>query len=217
MKTLITLALSVLITFTSYSAWAGFSEELAAVQTRWAEVNYEMQDDAQEQAFEALVAQCQQLVAAHPERAEAYIWQGIVQSSFAGAKGGLGALGLAKQAKASLEQAIDLDKTALSGSALTSLGTLYAQVPGWPIGFGSDKKAQQLFQQSLALNPTGIDVNYFYAQYLYDEHDYKAALNHLKKAQQAPSRDGREKADHYRQQEVGQLLVKVEKKLARRK
>jgi hypothetical protein len=69
------------------------------------------------------------------------IWEGIINSSWAGAIGGLGALGKVKAAKASLEQAMKLDPNALQGSAYTSLGTLYDQVPGWPIGFGDADKA----------------------------------------------------------------------------
>jgi hypothetical protein len=46
-----------------------------------------------------------------------------------------------KQARKDFEAAIALDKTALAGSAYTSLGSLYYQVPSWPPGFGSNKKA----------------------------------------------------------------------------
>ena len=35
----------------------------------------------------------------YPGRAEPLIWHGIILSSLAGAKGGLGALGLAKEAR----------------------------------------------------------------------------------------------------------------------
>lgn len=157
MNALKTLLASATLLVFSQGAWAAFDDDLSQVQTKWAMVNYETEGDAQEKAFEELVKQCVAFVEQYPDRAEAYIWRGIVQSSFAGAKGGLGALGLAKDAKASFEKAIELDKNALSGSALTSLGTLYAQVPGWPIGFGSDKKAKKLFQESLAINPVGIN------------------------------------------------------------
>ncbi|MFC0118440.1 hypothetical protein [Pseudoalteromonas xiamenensis] len=195
--------------------WAGndFLADLSAVQHSWATVNYELQDDAKEKAFEALVKESEALVEHYPEKAESHIWHGIVQSSFAGAKGGLGALGLAEAAKDELEKAIKIDENALQGSALTSLGTLYAKVPGWPIGFGSDKKAQNFFKKSLEINPDGLDVNYFYADFLYDEKKYQAAFEHLQKAKSAPKRDGREKADKYRQLEVDELLAKVEKKL----
>ncbi|MFW5386410.1 MULTISPECIES: hypothetical protein [unclassified Yersinia (in: enterobacteria)] len=49
---------------------------------------------------------------------------------------------LVKDAKVKLELAIKLDANALDGSAYTSLGTLYYQVPGWPIGFGDKKQAE---------------------------------------------------------------------------
>ena len=75
-------------------------------------------------------------------------------------EGGLGALGLVKQAKASLEQALAIDPQALAGSAYTSLGSLYYQVTGWPLGFGDDDKAEAMLKQSLAINPDGIDPNY---------------------------------------------------------
>ena len=119
-------------------------------------------------------------------------------------------LGLAKQAKQELEHAIRLDGSVLQGSAYTSLGTLYAQVPGLAYCFGDDDKAKELLQKSLQINPEGIDVNYFYAQFLYDEREYKEAKTYLLKAQAAPPRLARPLADKYRQQEISTLLAKVE-------
>ncbi|MFC3031506.1 tetratricopeptide repeat protein [Pseudoalteromonas fenneropenaei] len=203
--------------FSSLAGAADLGTDLRAVQDSWATVNYELQDKAREAGFEALIKDSQRLVEHFPENAESHIWHGIVQSSFAGAKGGLGALGLAEAAKEELEKAIAIDEKALQGSALTSLGTLYAKVPGWPIGFGSDKKARALFEKSLQINPDGLDINYFYAEFLYDDKKYQAAFEHLQKAKAAPPRIGREKADKYRQQEVDMLLAKVEKKLKKHK
>ncbi len=190
-------------------------QTLSDIQHQWARVNYETEGDAKEKAFEALSKQGDDFVAANPDIAQSHIWNGIIKSSFAGAKGGLGALGLAKQAKAEFETAIEIDDKALAGSAYTSLATLYSKVPGWPIGFGSDKKAKQMFQRSLEINPDGIDINYFYGEFLYDEKEYKQAREYLVKAQQAPKRPDRPKADMFRQQEIATLLAKVDKKLKR--
>ncbi|AZZ96346.1 hypothetical protein [Pseudoalteromonas sp. R3] len=198
-------------------SYAALVDDISLLQQSWAKVNYELKDEAQEKAFKALIKDSQRVVERYPEKAESHIWHGIIQSSYAGAKGGLGALGLAKLAKTEFEQALAIDREALNGSALTSLGTLYSKVPGWPIGFGSDTKARELFEQSLAINPRGLDINYFYAQFLYDEREYSKALIHLKQAQAAPKRSGREKADQYRQAEVTELLARVEKKLKRKK
>ena len=140
------------------------------------------------------------------------IWQGIIQSSTAGAKGGLGALDFAKDARKSFEQAMRLDENALSGSAMTSLGVLYHKLPGWPISFGSDKKAEKLLKHALEINPDGIDPNYFYAEYLFDNGKYDEALKFAKKAQVAPSRADRPLADLGRKREIALLEAKIARK-----
>ena len=117
----------------------GITEESSAVrhlQTRWAQANYQSEGKDQLAAFEELVHDADLMTANNPESAELWIWSGIIKSTYAGVKGGLGALGLAKKAKADLEKAMTIDADALDGSIYTSLGTLYANVPGWPIGFG---------------------------------------------------------------------------------
>ena len=197
------------------SVSANEAEQLLSIQKTWAEANYELTDDAQINAFKTLSAHTALFVKSYPDSAQTHIWHGIVLARFAGAKGGLSALGLAKDAKLSLEQAINLDGNALNGSAYASLATLYSKVPGWPIGFGSDKKAQENFKLALALNEKGIDNNYLYAEFLYGEKQYNQAKTHLLTAQAAGVRDNRQKADQYRQHAISQLLAKVNKKLER--
>ncbi|MBH0045933.1 hypothetical protein [Pseudoalteromonas sp. NZS11_1] len=205
----------VLTTVFATAVHADETQDLTSIQQKWATANYELEDDAQIDAFTQLSEQSALFVKNYPNSAQAHIWNGIVLASFAGAKGGLGALGLAKEAKKSLENALSIDGTALNGSAYASLATLYSKVPGWPIGFGDDNKAEKLFKQALAFNLEGIDTNYLYGEYLYDEGDYKQAKARLLVAQAAGIRDTRAKADEYRQQAISQLLVKVDKKLKR--
>ncbi len=194
---------------------AGFDAELQAIQRDWAEANYQTgPGDAQVRALETLSKRAEAFAAANPDRAEPLIWQGVVLSTYAGAKGGIGALGLAKQARAALEAALSIDPAALEGSAYTSLGALYAKVPRFPIGFGSKDKAQSYFDRALALNPDGVDSNFFYGEFLYDQRQYAAALEHLRKALRAPARPGRESADHGRRREVEALIAKVNERLA---
>jgi tetratricopeptide (TPR) repeat protein len=193
---------------------AAFDAELLSIQQAWAKANYETPaGDARQQAFESLEKRAEAFAKAHPDRAEALIWEGIIESSYAGAKGGLGALGLAKEARANLEAALKLDASALDGSAYTSLGTLYYKVPGFPLGFGDHDKARQLLQKALKLNPNGIDPNYFYADFLYEEGQYAEALKHLQQAAKAPARPGRESADKGRRGEIDALAAKVKAKL----
>jgi len=187
--------------------------DIQPLQQRWAEINYQLEEEQREKAYVTLLAEADKVVAANATSAEAYIWRGIIKSSFAGAKGGLGALSVAEESKADLERALALDANALQGSAYTSLGVLYAKVPGWPIGFGSDKKAAELLNKALVINPQGIDPNYFYAELLADKRDYNQAMRYLEQAKQAPARPGRESADAGRQQEIAALYAKVAKKV----
>lgn len=200
----------------SVPAWAldeAGSQRLKQVQTRWAEIQYQTPDAQKEKAFEQLAAQTTAFTREQPQAAEAWVWHGIVTSSWAGAQGGLGALGKAKSARDALEKSIQLDPAALQGSAYTSLGTLYARVPGWPVGFGDEEKAQQLLQQALKLNPDGIDSLYFWGDYLYRQDKFAEARQALLKAKQAPARPGRELADQGRQGEIDTLLKAVEEEL----
>ncbi len=188
---------------------AATPEQLLPFQQRWAEIQYELDADGRAKAFAELASQLETQRSVTPDDPDLMIWQGITLSSEAGAKGGLGALKLVKQARKLFEQAIDRNPEALQGSALTSLATLYHQVPGWPIGFGNDDKAGELFQQALAINPDGIDGNYFYGAYLADKGDKAGARARLQQALQASPRPGREQADAGRRGEINQLLQQL--------
>jgi len=155
------------------------ASSLTDLQRDWALANYVSAESEQDVKFESLIAQAELAIAEDPNNAELFIWQGIILSTAAGKAGGLSALGLIKDAKASLEHAIEIDASALNGSAYTSLGALYYQVPGWPIAFGSDKKARKFLEKSLTINPDGIDPNFFYGEFLIRKKDYKAAAQAL--------------------------------------
>ena len=183
--------------------WAqDMQAELAQIQQRWAQIQYQLPEDDKEKAFEALAKEAETFVADYPGRAEPLIWQGIVLSTYAGAKGGLGALGLVKEARASLEAALKIAPEALDGSAYTSLGSLYYQVPGWPLGFGDDEVARKYLQKSLAINPDGIDANYFFGDFLAEQDEPQRARVYLEKVLAAPARPGREVADDGRRAEA---------------
>jgi len=193
---------------------AAFNAELLSIQQAWAKVNYETPEGAaRAQAFGQLEQRAEQFVRQHPGRAEALIWEAIVESSYAGAQGGLGALGLCKEARGNLEAAMKIDPNALDGSAYTSLGTLYYKVPGFPVGFGDHDKARKLLKKALEINPNGIDPNFFYGEFLYEEGEYAQALQYLDKAAKAPPRPGRESADKGRRAEIAALTAKVKQKL----
>lgn len=186
---------------------------LERIQSLWAEIQYDLPIKQREAAFSQLAKEAEDAVAAEPQAAELRIWHGIVLSTWAGAKGGFGALRLVKQAKAELEQSLQLDPKALAGSAYTSLGSLYYQVPGWPVGFGDDAKAEDMLRTALAINPDGIDPNYFYGDFLMRKERYAEAKAALEKALAAPSRAGRTRADEGRRAEARKLLEVVQARL----
>jgi tetratricopeptide (TPR) repeat protein len=201
--------LLVLATFTSLPSWA----DVTSLARSWDEITYQRDPATREQALNALTERAHAELTAAPDDPALLIWYGIIVSSYAGEKGGLGALSLCKEARASLELAIDHDPAALDGSAFTSLGTLYYKVPGWPISFGSDKKAREYLSKALDLNPTGIDPNYFMGDFLFSQGDYGHARTYLTTALNAPDRPGRGVGDAGRRGEIRALLAKVDQKL----
>lgn len=193
---------------------APIDDAIRPIQDEWAQIKYRAAEAQQEGRYEALAARARQVSAAHPGRAEALIWEGIVLSSLAGAKGGLSGLSLVKEARGKYDEALAIDPKALQGSAHTSVGLLYYKVPGWPIGFGDKKKAEEHLRQALALNPEGIDANYFMGEFLLEQDRAIEARRHLDQALKAPSRPGRELADEGQRQEVRALLEKLPKTAA---
>ncbi|MEJ8567792.1 tetratricopeptide repeat protein [Elongatibacter sediminis] len=213
-KTLSCLLLLALLLCFQGPALAQLDPDVQRLQKRWAEINYQLAGKTQETAFKSLVEEAEQVTQAHPDQAEAWIWSGIIKSTYAGAKGGLGALKYAKASRKELEHALDLDSDALQGSAYTSLGTLYYSVPGWPVGFGNDEKAESLLLKALDINPDGIDSNYFYGSFLLDQKRYEEARKFLMQARSAAPRPDRPIADAGRQEEIALALLEVEKQLS---
>jgi tetratricopeptide (TPR) repeat protein len=192
---------------------AMMTDDIMALQQEWARIKYQASDSEQEKLYEALAAKASAVTKRYPDNAEPLVWEGIIYSTWAGAKGGLGALSLAKESRKQLEAAIAIDPTALQGSAYTSLGTLYYKVPGWPIGFGDRAKAEELLQKALAINPDGIDPNFFYGEFLLEENRYAESVAVLNHALQASPRPDRPIADAGRRAEIQDALDKARRHL----
>ena len=204
------LFLALLLAVSQVSA-GDLNSDIAALQSKWATIKYQSNPKDQEQQFEELAARAQTVTALYPDKAEPLIWEGIILSTWGGARGGLGALSLVKKSRDRLEQALAINPLALNGSAYTSLGTLYFKVPGWPIGFGDTDKSEALLKKALDINPDGIDPNFFYGEFLYEEDRYPESVAVLSHALQAPVRPGRPLADAGRRAEIEQLLTEARK------
>lgn len=156
--------------------WADVAADVNALRSEWDTVNFTLKKADQVKPLETLISKAEALQKANPASAPVLIWSGIIHASYAGAKGGLGALGECKTAKSLFEQAIATDPAALNGAAYTSIGSLYYQVPGWPVGFGDDAKAEEMLKKGIALGPQDLDAHYFYADFLLQQKRWQEAL-----------------------------------------
>jgi tetratricopeptide (TPR) repeat protein len=206
--------LSIAVAAAPAVAQPGFGANLDSLANGWAHANFETRDKAARAAEAAKVAaDAAALAAQYPNRAEPLVWEAIATATEGGAKGGLGGLAKAKEARRLLERAEAINPAALGdGSVYTSLGSLYAQVPGFPVGFGDAAKARAYLQKALAANPNGIDSNFFYGDFLARQGDNAGAARALEKAIAAPPRPGREIADRGRRAEATTLLAQVRAK-----
>jgi len=184
-------------------------EAIHYLEKQWAIANYETADGDLEKAFAQLTQKAQQTVIKYPQKSAPLIWNAIIVSSDAGKNGGFSALGKAKKSRRLLLEAEKINPHALNGSLYTSLGSLYYQVPGWPIGFGDDEKAEKYLKKALSLNPDGIDPNYFYGDFLLDQGKKEEASVYFNKALNAPVRRNRPVADRGRKKEIQEKLQSI--------
>jgi len=195
---------------------AGVDEDVFQLKKTWEQLKYKTPLSEQEKGFELLLNQSEKVTAKYPGKAEALLWQGIIEGTFAGVRNGirgqLAALSLVKDAKQHFEQAIQIDSQGSNGAAYTSLGSLYYQVPPWPIAYGDNDKAKNMLLKGLEINPDGIDANYFYGEFLFKTGELYKATEFLKKGLLAEHREGREIADEGRKKEINDLLKKISDK-----
>jgi tetratricopeptide (TPR) repeat protein len=205
------LAAAALLTFAGPALAAGsMSQEVKTINDGWAHIAYEVRgSSSQTRALDQLADQAAALVARYPNQAEPLVWQGIVVSEQANRANFLHKLGLATRARDLLAKAYSLNPRAANGGGAMSLGVLYYKVPGSPIGFGDDARARRLLREALAIDPNGLDANYFYGDFLYDQGDSAGAKSYLQKALRAPHDPARPVWDAGRRREVQTLLTRI--------
>lgn len=191
-------------------AAGSMSQDVRAINDSWAHITYEVRGSStQTRALDKLAKDAAALVSRYPGQAEPLLWQGIVTSEQANRANFLHKLGLATRARDILARAYAIDPKAGDGGVAMSLGVLYYKVPGSPIGFGDDARARRLLKEALALDPNGLDANYFYGDFLYDQGDNAGAKSYLQKALRAPHDATRPAWDAGRRREVQALIAKI--------
>lgn len=185
-------------------------DRVRGLQQSWDHVNFEVAQGVRTAEMARLNTQADAVVAQCSNRAEPLVWDAIITASEAGLRGGIGALGLVREAKAELERAERLNPRALNGAVYVTLGSLYAQVPGAPLGFGNRQRARDYLQRGLAMAPDDVDANFFMGDLLIRERDWGGAARYLQRAIDAPARPGRTVADRGRKAEARALLVRAQ-------
>lgn len=186
--------------------------DVAHIDSEWARIKYQVHDKAEQyRQMDKLAGQAAAVAARYPGHAEPLLWQGIVTSEEAGMANMFQQLGYARAARTILSRAEAIDPKGANGGVPMSLGVLYYRVPGFPIGFGSTDKARAYLKTALALDPNGLDANYFYGDFLNAQGDYRGALSYLQKALHAPADPRRPVWDTGRRADVRTEIALVQK------
>jgi uncharacterized protein HemY len=209
MRKLLSAFLFISLLTTSVMAFAGAQQDANILQKEWAVAKFQTPKNKQIKEFQDLIKQAEAIQARHPNDPSVMVWHATILSTYASIKGGMGVLKHVKKAKSLLEQAIKMNPRIENGFAHGVLGALYARVPGWPVAFGSDAKAEQNLLIALKLSPNGADSNYYYGDYLVEQGKYEKARVYLNKARNAPIRKGHEIQDRGRKGEIMQSLNKA--------
>jgi tetratricopeptide (TPR) repeat protein len=190
-----------------------FSTELTALQQEWDAAKFgTTEKHARDAAFTAVVAHATELTAKYPHEVAAVAWKGIVLSTYAGEVSAMSAMKYAKAAREALLRAERMQPDALNGGVYASLGALYSKVPGGFLGFGDDELATEYFRKALAVDPSNIDSNYFYGEFLLDQGEYAEAATVLGRALESPPVAGRPVFDAGRRAEIRELLAVARRK-----
>ncbi|MDQ6970390.1 MAG: hypothetical protein Q9M16_07770 [Mariprofundus sp.] len=184
---------------------------------RWDIIKYQTADqDARIAAYEKLITDAKAAAQADSDNPAPKVWAAITLATLGGEVGAMGgALSKVTEAKELLEAALKQHPNLeLETSIHTTLGSLYYQVPGWPIGFGDEDKAVEHLEKALKLDPTSLGANFWMGSYLWEETSQREeAGRYFIKAIAAPARAGRAMADKGRKADAAELLAAVEKKL----
>ena len=186
--------------------------ELLRLARDWEGVKLRKIDrDDQERQMASLAQRAEKIAKQYENIPDPIIWVGILtseQAALANENGSpLKAWVLAKRARDILETIERTAPATMDAGAPTTLGLLYDQVPGFPIGFGDKIKARQYLQEAMRNAPNALDVNYFYGDFLYREGDIAEAIKVLEHALTLPELSNRPSWDR-------SLRVKIRKTLS---
>jgi tetratricopeptide (TPR) repeat protein len=204
------LGLSLSASLTARAAGNPMDADVSHLDSQWAHIKYEVKDkDEQLKEIDALAKEAATVVERYPGKVEPLVWDGIITSEEAAMASLIHKLGLATAARKLFEKAEAIDKTGPDGAVAMSLGVIYYRVPGFPMGFGDNGKARHYLETALAIDPNGLDSNYFYGDFLLKRGEVDKAKGVLTHALDAPANPSRPVWDAGRRAEVRALITKI--------
>ncbi len=190
-------------------AASGAAFTLADIRHEWAHIKYQLPVAQREAAYARLHGLAREMRMAHPADASMWLWEAIILANEAGEKHSLASVQMIRQAKSLLEKALSISPNAGDGLACAFLGNLYHSMPGWPVGFGDNARAEYYLRKALAIAPGSLDTNYFMGSFLLDRKHLIDAAAYLKKALDAPPRPGMDVADAGRKADAARKLTRI--------
>ncbi len=206
--------LVLLVVFISYTAEAESASPALSIVESFEEIYLTVDIDDQAERIEPLLNEAELYRDNNPNEAEAWFASALIRSAYAQTQG-LRALRLARTSRDEFERAIVLDNSALGGYSQAFLGRLYFTLPGWPISFGNDDKAEELLLEALSINSETAANNLYFALYLISQERYDEAQDYLNRAKAAAPRPEFPNWDAVLQRDVERALAEVQNELQR--
>ena len=187
------------------------ADDLAALEQQWAELKYEHAADSDRMArAEALERAAADLAAQNP-RSEALLLQAntlLLTAEFMHSAASL------KKVRAARDLLLQAEQAQPNNAAvLSTLGSIYYEVPGWPIAFGNRKKAEDYLRRAIALDPEGRDANFFMGDLLLETNRAREATAYLERALVAAQQD--DVLNRGRRAEIVEAIEKVKRRARR--
>jgi predicted Zn-dependent protease len=190
-------------------ALAAEPQALAAVQQAWAEVKYDRGVDPQRLAAAEAVERQAAALAAREPGPESRLW--LANALCLTAEVLHSARSLAK-VRAARDVLLSAEREAPErADVLALLGSIYYEMPGWPIGFGDRKTAEGYLRRALVLDPAGRDANFFMGDYLLQAGRAAEAVPYLERGLAAAG--DATLADRGRRGEIAEALAKARAKV----
>ena len=187
------------------------ADDLAAIEQQWAMLKYEQAGGNDRMARAEALEQAAADLAAKDPRSEALLLQAntlLLTAEIMHSAASLKKVGAARDVLLKADQAQPNNPAVLS-----TLGSIYYEVPGWPISFGNRKKAEDYLRRAIAIDPDGRDTNFFMGDLMLETNRAGQAMAYLERALAAAQQDT--VLDRGRRAEVIEAIEKAKRRARR--